>query len=62
MGIQARAARQDTVVRKRKKEISSTKMGEVVDSREALDAVVRSTPLDQQTRLMKVPKRARPKR
>jgi len=55
-----KVARQVTVARKRKKETINTKIGEVVDRREALEAEVKFIPVTQKIRLMKVPNRARP--
>jgi hypothetical protein len=57
-----RVARQVTVARKRKKETTSTKIGEVVDRREALEAVVKFIPVTQKIRLVNVPSNARPNR
>ena len=53
-------ALQGTEARKRRKETIKTKIGEVVDRREALEAVVKLIPVTQKIRLMKVPSRARP--
>jgi hypothetical protein len=55
-----KVARQVTVARKRKKETINTKIGEVVDRREALEAVVKFIPVVQKIRLTNVPSRARP--
>jgi hypothetical protein len=55
-----KVARQVTVARKRKKETINTKIGEVVDRREALEALVRFIPVAQKIRFIKVPSRANP--
>jgi hypothetical protein len=52
-------ARKVTVDRKRIAEGISTKMGEVLMSRAALEAVVRFRPTDQHMRFRKVPRPAR---